>query len=322
MRRVATKNAGLPCLVPACVSAPKEDPSINRLKMLSWLVNLPSRRVPIGARLGPHPYGNFAVLCSKRHCLSASDNFFVGVNIGGCYCQPKVSWIVYSFPGRRQDATLHGRKLNESVSFTILSSISNDLRELISGGHQNECYVRVDEDSWSSTGVDKTEMYRSVDIAIITENQRGGDFRFGIKRYPWPICSSEFVAHDIQLAFHCGCLFLQSSNVLTGFLVGAAHGAPLQNGYAKSEKSSYGKSYSRDDQPFRYSYKWGLVGSLVISAAAALLGFAMQLGYKAFETPRLVVPAIGLGVISVAVIVHGLWYACLGVWGLPGLYVL
>jgi hypothetical protein len=48
----------------------------------------------------------------------------------------------------------------------------------------------------------------------------------------------------------------------------------------------------------------------------------MQLGYKAFETPRLVVPAIGLGVISVAVIVHGLWYACLGVWGLPGLYVL
>jgi hypothetical protein len=36
-----------------CVSAPKEDPSINRLKMLSWLVNLPSRRVPIGADWDP-----------------------------------------------------------------------------------------------------------------------------------------------------------------------------------------------------------------------------------------------------------------------------
>jgi hypothetical protein len=48
----------------------------------------------------------------------------------------------------------------------------------------------------------------------------------------------------------------------------------------------------------------------------------MKLGYKAFEAPRLIALAISLGLLAIAIIFHGLWFACLGVWGLPGLYIL
>jgi hypothetical protein len=115
-------------------------------------------------------------------------------------------------------------------------------------------------------------------------------------------------AHFIQLTAH--------SNV------SATQGEPLQDGDAETEKSSSGERNSRHDKPSRYSYEWGFVGGLTVVAVAVLLGFSMQLGYKAFETAWLVAPAIGLGLIAVAVIVHGLWYACLGAWGLPGLYIL
>ena len=64
---------------------------------------------------------------------------------------------------------------------------------------------------------------------------------------------SGLISHNVGL-------ILQDGESAPGFFVGATDGAPLQNGYAKSEKSSYGKSYRRDDQPFRYSYKWGLGG--------------------------------------------------------------
>ena len=90
----------------------------------------------------------------------------------------------------------------------------------------------------------------------------------------------------------------------------------------KPQQAHYRESDSRDDKPSGYSYKRDLVGGLVISAGATLLGVAIQLGYKAFEAPWLVIPAIVFGVIAGVVIVHGLWYACQGVWGLPGLYVL
>ena len=67
-------EAGLRCAIklldrlsslPECVFQHRGgDPSINRLKMLSWLVDSPPRAGPDRRQLGPRPYGNFCTLVS------------------------------------------------------------------------------------------------------------------------------------------------------------------------------------------------------------------------------------------------------------------
>jgi hypothetical protein len=89
--------------------------------------------------------------------------------------------------------------------------------------------------------------------------------------------------HLIQLAFHRGGLILQRGKGFPGLLISAAKREPLQYRRPETEEASYSQSYGNYDKPPGYSYEWGLVGSLVIGAGAVLLGFTMELGYKAFE---------------------------------------
>jgi hypothetical protein len=102
----------------------------------------------------------------------------------------------------------------------------------------------------------------------------------------------------------------------------AAQRIPLQERRPQGTETNEDKGGGPNHKPSSNIYQRGLVGALVICAGAALLGFAMKLGYKTFETPWLILPAIGLGIIAAAVTIHGLWYACLGTWRLPGLYIL
>jgi hypothetical protein len=186
--------------------------------------------------------------------LSPSNDCFTSLNLVVSYYDPAANVMPYGFSGRNQNAWFGRREFSAALIGATFSSLVDNFVQLPIRSHKNRRYIRVNEYRWSTTRVDDYKMNRKVYVPIFAKKQWRQDLS-GVNRYPWPICGVEFVTHGIQLAFHCGCLFLQSSNGLTGFLVGAAHGAPLQNGYAKSEKASYGKSYSRDDQPFRYSYK-------------------------------------------------------------------
>jgi hypothetical protein len=101
----------------------------------------------------------------------------------------------------------------------------------------------------------------------------------------------------------------------------AIHGVPLQERSTEGTNTDKNKSGGPNYKPTSNPYQRGIVAALILCLGATLLGFAMKLGYKASETPWLIAPAIGLGIISAAVAIHGLWYACLGIWSLPGLYI-
>ena len=102
----------------------------------------------------------------------------------------------------------------------------------------------------------------------------------------------------------------------------AAQRLPLQNGGTESEKANNHQQPGRSDQPAGYSYKWGLVGALIIGLGAALLRLAMELFYKADKAQRFSAAAWICFAVSGAMIVHGLIYACTGWRGLEVLYVL
>ena len=108
-----------------------------------------------------------------------------------------------------------------------------------------------------------------------------------------------------------------------------AHGIPLEQ---RGEERQYGNpgDYSGPDdqlssnrrEAVRFPYKRIFLGICVIGLGWVCLWFSFKSFEKISQSPRYIAGGIILGVIAVALIGHGLFYACLGVWGLPSLYVL
>jgi hypothetical protein len=158
----------------------------------------------------------------------------------------------------------------------------------------------------------------SIILEMVTENgmsslrlREGAIFR--LNGQPKAVKNGTNIGTDLSLlhlpgVFHFGQL--------------AAHRVPLEERGSEGTNAHKDQSGSPNYQPSSNPYERGFVGTLTLCAGAGLLGFAMKLGYKAFEAPWLTAPAIGLGVIAAVIVVHGLWYACLGTWGLPGVYLL
>jgi hypothetical protein len=124
-----------------------------------------------------------------------------------------------------------------------------------------------------------------------------------------------------------GSLSILSGNPHLGQLT--AHRIPLEQ---RSEKRQY--SYSGDysgpnDQlasdrrePTRFPYKRIFLGICVIGLGWTCLWFSFESFEKVSKSPRHLAGGIVLGLVAIALIGHGLFYACLGVWGLPSLYTL
>ena len=98
--------------------------------------------------------------------------------------------------------------------------------------------------------------------------------------------------------------------------------APLKEGGNERESSNYRKNPRRYSQPSSYIYQRCFLGFFVIGLGAALLRLSMELLYKADEAPRLYPAGVVILIMAIAFITHGGFYLFVGVWGLPGLYVL
>jgi len=98
--------------------------------------------------------------------------------------------------------------------------------------------------------------------------------------------------------------------------------APLKEGGNERESSNYRKNPRRYYQPSSYFYQRCFLGFFVIGLGAALLRLSMELLYKADEAPRLYPAGVVILIMAIAFITHGGFYLFVGVWGLPGLYVL
>jgi hypothetical protein len=72
----------------------------------------------------------------------------------------------------------------------------------------------------------------------------------------------------------------------------------------------------------RFPYERIGLGTCVIGLGWICLWFSFESFEKLSKSPRYMAGGIILGLIAIALIGHGLFYACLGVWGLPSLYVL
>jgi hypothetical protein len=182
------------------------------------------------------------------------------------------------------------------------------------GGPRNQPYMPAAINRGNIPSIPHFEGYREKCLIVVYFEPWRRQFYFR-NLNPRALSGAQLKLHLIQLSAHNTGLFVERGDILASFLVGASERSPLQDGGSEAQETRDGERDGRNDQPLGYSYEWGFVGSLVIGAGAALLGFAMKLGYEAFKTPWLVGPAIGLGVIAVAAIIHGLWYACSGVWG-------
>jgi hypothetical protein len=109
----------------------------------------------------------------------------------------------------------------------------------------------------------------------------------------------------------------------------AAHRIPLEQ-RGEERHGTYKGDYSgpndqsasdRRESP-RFPYKRVFLGICVIGLGWCSLWFSFESFEKISKSPRYMVGGIILGMIAIALIGHGLFYACLGVWGLPSLYVL
>jgi len=109
----------------------------------------------------------------------------------------------------------------------------------------------------------------------------------------------------------------------------AAHRIPLEQ-RSEERQYSYPSDYSgpndqlpgdRREAP-RLPYKRIFLGICVISLGWICLWFSFESFEKISKSPRYMAGGIILGLAAIALIGHGLFYACLGVWGLPSLYIL
>jgi hypothetical protein len=83
-----------------------------------------------------------------------------------------------------------------------------------------------------------------------------------------------------------------------------------------SSERTYSDEYQSPgnaDEPTSNPYQRGFVGLLVVGVDAALLYLAVSLLYQTDKPSRFAIAAASLLVASV-VIIHGLFYVCLGVW--------
>jgi hypothetical protein len=72
----------------------------------------------------------------------------------------------------------------------------------------------------------------------------------------------------------------------------------------------------------RFPYERVFLGICVIGLGWTCLWFSFESFEKISQSPRYMAGGIILGLTAIALIGHGLFYACLGVWGLPSLYIL
>jgi hypothetical protein len=109
----------------------------------------------------------------------------------------------------------------------------------------------------------------------------------------------------------------------------AAHGVPLQE---RREESKYsnpryysspnGQLASDNRKSPSFSYKRVLLGATVIGLGWIFLWFSFESFDKIPKSPQHIACGVILGLVAITLIGHGLFYACLGVWGLPSLYIL
>jgi hypothetical protein len=176
------------------------------------------------------------------------------------------------------------------------------------------------------------------------------DYKMSFSRLPrdqfrWP-CRGDFnvsaeltyfrILSDLSGIF-CG--FCEPSSRLDGVLgidAGnfhfnqlAAHRIPLEQ-RGEERQNSYPSDYSgpndqltsdRREMP-RFPYKRIFLGICVIGLGWICLWFSFESFEKISKSPRYLAGGIIFGMTAIALIGHGLFYACLGVWGLPSLYVL
>jgi hypothetical protein len=109
----------------------------------------------------------------------------------------------------------------------------------------------------------------------------------------------------------------------------AAHRIPLEQRGEERQYSYPGDYSSPNDQLTsdrretpRFPYKRIFLGICVISLGGTCLWFSFESFEKISKSPRYMFGGVVLGLIAIALIGHGLFYACLGVWGLPSLYIL
>lgn len=109
----------------------------------------------------------------------------------------------------------------------------------------------------------------------------------------------------------------------------AAHRVPLEQRSEERRDSYAGYHSGPNDQlasdrrePPRFPYKRIFLGIGVIGLGWICLWFSFEAFEKASKSPRYVASGVILGLIAIGLIGHGLFYACLGVWGLPSLYIL
>jgi hypothetical protein len=75
-------------------------------------------------------------------------------------------------------------------------------------------------------------------------------------------------------------------------------------------------------EPSSFPYERVFVGICVIGLGSICLWFSFESFEKGAKSPRYIAGGVVLGLIAFALIGHGLFYASLGVWGLPSVYVL
>jgi hypothetical protein len=135
------------------------------------------------------------------------------------------------------------------------------------------------------------------------------------------------------------CRFCEPISRLDGILsvdTGASHlgqlaadRIPLEQ-RGEERRYRYPSDYSRPNdqlasdrrEPPRFPYQRVFLGICVIGVGWMCLWSSFEAFDKVSQSPRHIAGGIILGLIAILLIGHGLFYACLGVWGLPSLYVL
>ena len=109
----------------------------------------------------------------------------------------------------------------------------------------------------------------------------------------------------------------------------AAHRIPLKQRREERQYSYSGDYSGANDQMSSdrrevpsFPYERVFLGICVIGLGGTCLWFSFESFEKISKSPRYMAGGVILGLIAIALIGHGLFYACLGVWGLPSLYVL
>lgn len=108
-----------------------------------------------------------------------------------------------------------------------------------------------------------------------------------------------------------------------------AHRVPLEQG-GEERQDAYPSDYSGPNdqtvsdrrQPSRFPYERVFLGTSVIALGWGCLWFSFEAFDKSSHSVKHIFVGIIFGVVAIALIGHGLFYACLGLWGLPSLYVL